>query len=105
MVTVSPFVARPSVPPLASTTLVATGAALSATAVAVKDDRLPAASRVPLALLASATVNDPEAVLTVPSFSVSVATVVATDTLASVLPAPPGAFASVQGGVVPAEYV
>src|SRR5262249_46544901 len=86
------------------TTFVGTGAALSATAVAANEDWFPARSRMPFAFVASATVNEPDAVFTVPSFSVSVAIVVATDTLASVFDAPPGALASVQG-VVPAEYV
>ena len=47
-------------------------------------------------MAASATVNVPLAVFTLPSFKVSVATGLATATLASVFPAPPGAFASVQ---------
>jgi len=65
---------------------------------------LPARSRIPLALAERAIVNEPDAVLTLPSFSVSVATVVPTLTLASVFEAPPGAFASVQG-VAPVPYV
>src|SRR5262245_51120960 len=81
----------------------ATGAALSATEVAAKDDWFPARSRTPLAFEASATVNDPDAVFTFPSFRVRVATLVATETLASVFATPPGAFAIVHG-VVPALY-
>ena len=72
-------------------------------AVAAKLERLPAASRIPVALVASATVKLPTAVFCAPAPSVivSVAVVVATATLASV-PAL-GVFASVHGAV-PAVY-
>ena len=95
----SPLFAWPSVPLLARTTFVGTGAALSATALAANEDWLPARSRIPLGLAASVAANDPAAVFTLPSFSVSVATVEATETLESVFDAPPGAFASVHGVV------
>ena len=85
------------------TIAVRTGAAPSAGAVAPKLDWLPAASRIPVALVASATVKLPTAVFAAPAPSVivSVAVVVATATLASVPPL--GTFASVHGAF-PAVY-
>src|ERR671936_750418 len=74
-----------------------TGPAPSDGEVAANDDWLPAASRMPLALAASATVNDPTAVLAAapPSFSVRVAWL--PDTLTDASVPPEGTFASVQG--------
>jgi hypothetical protein len=76
-----------------------TGLALSVGAVAAKEERLPAASRIPLALLASATVKAPTAVsgAPAPSVIVSVALPAATATEANVPPL--GVLASVQGAV------
>ena len=85
------------------TIAVRTGAAPSAGAVAAKLERLAAASRIPVALVASATVKLPTAVFAAPAPSVivSVAVVPATATLASVPPL--GTFASVHGAF-PAVY-
>ncbi len=73
--------------------------ALSVGAVAAKVAWLPAASRIPVALAASATVKLPTAVSAAPapSVSVSVATAPEVETLASVPPL--GTFASVHGTV------
>ena len=78
---------------------VRTGAALSAGAVAANEDRLSAASRMPAAFWARATVNEPTAVFVAPapSFSTSVAVEPLVETLARV--APLGAFESVHGPV------
>ena len=79
-----------------------TGLAPSAGPVAANEERLPAASRIPVALVARATVKEPTAVsgAPAPSVIVSVATADETETEASV--PPEGTFASVHG-VVPAE--
>ena len=85
------------------TIAVSTGAMPSLGAVAAKLARFPAGSRIPAALLARVTVNEPTVVSTAPapSDTVSVAVEPATATLASVPPL--GTFASVQGAV-PAVY-
>ncbi len=72
-------------------------------AVAAKLERLPAGSRIPAALLARATVNEPTVVSMgpAPSVTVSVAVEPVTATLASVPPL--GTLASVHGAV-PAVY-
>ena len=79
--------------------LMRTGVAWSAGAVAAKDDWLPAASRMPLALAARATLKVPTAVLAAPAPSVIVRVAVApaVETAASV-PAL-GTFVSVHGAV------
>ena len=65
-----------------------TGLAPSAGPVAAKEERLPAASRIPVAFVASATVKEPTAVsgAPAPSVIVSVATAAETETEASVPP-------------------
>ena len=76
-----------------------TGLAPSAGAVAAMEARLAAASRMPVAFVASATVKLPAAVsgAPAPSASVSVATAPEVETLDSVPPL--GTLASVQGAV------
>ena len=85
------------------TTFVGTGAALSATAVAAKEDLVARQVPDPVRVRGEGDRERTAAVFTLPSFKVSVATGLDTATLASVFPAPPGAFASVQT-VAGAEY-
>src|SRR5262245_2407763 len=85
MLAVSPLAGVPLL--LVSANDTGTGSALSATAVAANDDWLPAASRIPAALAARATLNPLAWVSTpVPSFRVSDACEPATDTDESVTP-------------------
>lgn len=84
----SPGSAIPALLVLLVITSVGTGPALSAGAVAANEDRLPLASRIPVAVAARATVRLPTVVSAapVPSVMVKVARVPATATDASVPP-------------------
>ena len=73
----------------------------SAGAVAAKEERLPAASRIPVAFVASATVKAPTAVSGAPAPSVIVSVAVAAETATEASVPPRGDVASVHG-VVPA---
>ena len=76
-----------------------TGRAPSTGALAAKAERLPAASRMPVALVASATVKEPTAVSGAPAPSAIVSVAIVPEIETELRLPPEGTFASVHGAV------